>query len=436
MPYLLARRLEIPFMKSLPKWLDEGMGHIWLPYCQMKVAPPPLPVISTSHCTITLADGRTLIDGTSSWWTACHGYNHPHILQAMEAQLKQMPHVMFGGLTHEPALTLASRLVKHTPPGVSRVFFTDSGSIAVEVAMKMALQFWKNKGKPSKDRFICFSDGYHGDTFGAMSVSDPEKSMHKAFRHAVVRQYVVNIPTDEYSFQELDALLSHAHKEIAGMIIEPLVQGAGGMRFHSADVLAELHRIAKKYDVLFIADEIATGFGRTGSMFACDEAGISPDILCIGKALTGGAITLAAACSTEEIFTAFLSDDWESALMHGPTYMANPLACAAANASLDLFEREPRLQQAEAIESVLRSELAACESLTNVVDVRVKGAIGVVQLAPEVNVFSLRPKFVEHGVWVRPFKDIVYLMPPLVINENELKQLTRAVFEVIKKGPA
>jgi adenosylmethionine---8-amino-7-oxononanoate aminotransferase len=410
------------------------MPHAWLPYSQMKLAPAPLPVARTEGCTITLADGTKLVDGIASWWTACHGYNHPHIISAITAQAAVMPHVMFGGLVHEPALTLAARLAKLS--GLSRAFFTDSGSVAVEVAMKMALQYWKNTGRPSKDRFLCFTDGYHGDTFGAMSVSDPEKSMHKAFRHAVVRQYVVDIPTDEYGFSELDALLSGVHKEVAGMIIEPLVQGAGGMRMHGADVLAELHRLARKHDILFIADEIATGFGRTGNMFACDEAGIAPDIMCVGKALTGGAITLAAAIAAEEIFNAFWNDDRDAALMHGPTYMANPLACAAANASLDLFEQEPRLKQAEAIEAQLREGLAACRTLPSVVDVRVKGAIGVVQLAPEVDVHALRPAFLNHGVWVRPFGDIVYLMPALAIRPDELDVLIKAVHDVIKKGPA
>lgn len=419
-------------MISNPEWLSRGMAHIWLPYCQMSLAPPPLPVIKTEGSRITLSDGRELIDGIASWWTACHGYNHPHILQAMQRQLQTLPHVMFGGLVHEPALTLAERIINHTPPGVSRVFFVDSGSIAVEVAMKMALQYWKNNNRPAKDRFLCFTNGYHGDTFGAMSVSDPERSMHKAFRHAVVRQYVVDIPTDEYSFSELDSLLATASKEIAGMIIEPLVQGAGGFRFHSADVLAELRRLAKKHDILFIADEIATGFGRTGNMFACAEAGLSPDILCIGKALTGGAITLAATCATEEIFNAFLADDWEAALMHGPTYMANPLACAAANASLDLFEREPRLKQAETMEEKLREGLAPCAQHPKVVDVRAKGAIGVVQLAQEVNMYALRPEFIQHGVWVRPFKDAIYLTPPLNISDAELDMLTSAICRVVK----
>ncbi len=322
----------------------------------MKTAMPPLPVVSTQGCRITLADGRELIDGTSSWWSACHGYNHPHILAAMEAQLKIMPHVMFGGLVHEPALTLAKRLSAIAPAGLNRVFFSDSGSVAVEVALKMALQYWRNKGNSKKDRFICFHNGYHGDTLGAMSVSDPEKSLHKAFRNSVIKQYVVDIPADEYAFSEFDTLLSGVHGHIAGLIIEPLVQGAGGMRFHSADILGEMHRITQKHGILFIADEIATGFGRTGSMFACDEAGIAPDIMCLGKGLTGGAITLGTTLVQDAIFNAFLDDNPDFAFMHGPTFMGNPLACSAANASLDLFEREPRLAQVEKIEAAFAGE--------------------------------------------------------------------------------
>lgn len=417
---------------SAPNWYSQGLPHIWLPYTQMQLAPQPLAVASTRGTDIHLTDGRTLTDGIASWWSACHGYNHPHILECVEKQLHTMPHVMFGGLVHEPALTLAQRLCNLTPEGLNRVFFSDSGSVAVEVALKMALQYWRNKGKAHKDRFICFRDGYHGDTLGAMSVSDPEKSLHKAFRNSVIKQYVVDIPTDEYSFAELDSLLSAEHANIAGMIIEPLVQGAGGMRFHSVDVLAEIHRMAKKHELLFIADEIATGFYRTGSMFACDEAGISPDIMCLGKALTGGTITLGATLVQDEIFNAFLSDNPDFAFMHGPTFMANPLACAAANASLDLFEREPCRNQVDAIEQHLSQALEACRELPHVVDVRVKGAIGVVQMdSQHIDVYALRSRFVEQGVWVRPFKDIVYLMPSLSITPGHLQQLTDAVAAVL-----
>lgn len=419
-------------MACNPPWYDEGLPHVWLPYAQMQTAPPSLAVTGTQGSRILLADGRELIDGIASWWSCAHGYNHPHIRGAVEAQLQQMPHVMFGGLVHEQALRLAKRLCAIAPQGISRVFYSDSGSVAVEVALKMGLQYWKNSGRPHKDRFLCFRDGYHGDTLGAMSVSDPEASLHKAYRNAVIPQFVVDIPADEYAFQELDSLLASFHGQLAGMIIEPLVQGAGGMRFHSADVLAELHRLAKKHQLLFIADEIATGFGRTGAMFACEEAGITPDILCLGKGLTGGTMTLGATLTTDAVFAAFLSEAYDHAFMHGPTFMANPLACAAANASLDLFEREPRLRQVEAIEAQLRAELALCRGLPGVADVRVKGAIGVVQMAPEVEVMALRPRFVELGVWVRPFKDILYLAPALTISPAELSRLTGAIMAVVR----
>ncbi len=410
-------------------WYEHGLPHIWLPYTQMKIAPKPQAVAATEGCRIKLADGRELVDGIASWWSACHGYNHPHILAAMKEQLETMPHVMFGGLVHAPALSLAKRLAAMT--GLPRVFFADSGSVAVEIALKMALQYWRIKAKPNKDRFLCFRDGYHGDTLGAMSVSDPQRSLHKAFQNSVIKQYVVDIPSDEYGFAELDGLLAGVAGNLAGMIIEPLVQGAGGMRFYSADTLAELHRLAKKHGLLFIADEIATGFFRTGSRFACEEAGITPDIMCLGKALTGGAINLGAALASEEIYSAFLSDKFDDAFMHGPTYMANPLACVAANASLDLFEREPRSAQVETIEQQLTDELAACEGLAGVVDVRVKGAIGVVQIEPSrMDYYGLREKFIARGCWIRPFKDIIYLAPSFTISSNELSQLTGAIRDV------
>lgn len=402
--------------------------HIWLPYAQMQIVPEPLHVQKTEGCKIILEGGRELIDGISSWWSACHGYNHPHIIQEMQKQLNSMPHVMFAGLIHEPAQKLAKRLCDITPEGLNKVFFADSGSVAVEVALKITLQYWRNLGKNNKDRFLCFKNGYHGDTLGAMSVSDPEKSIHKAFRNSIIKQYVIDIPSDEYSFAELDSLLTALGSNIAGVILEPMVQGAGGMKFHSADTVAEIYRISKKHNILFIADEIATGFGRTGNMFACDEAGISPDIMCLGKALTGGAITLGATLATDEIFNTFLSSNPEDAFMHGPTFMANPLACSAANASLDLFEKEPRLKQVEQIEEQLIDELKPLEKNPNVLDVRVKGAIGVVQVdVSKVDVYALRKKFPDMGVWLRPFKDIIYIMPPFIISKKELSSLTTAI---------
>lgn len=402
--------------------------HLWLPYCQMKTAPEPQEALRTEGSKIFLKDGRTLIDGVASWWTAAHGYNHPHIVSEMKKQLDLMPHVMLGGLVHEPALKLSERLAKLT--GLPRVFFSDSGSVAVEVALKMALQYWRIKGMPHKERFLCFHDGYHGDTLGAMSVSDPERGMHKAFKKSVIKQYVVSIPTDEYEFAELDNLLGSFENDVAGIIIEPLVQGAGGMKFHSVDVLAELYRLAQKHGILFIADEVATGFGRTGNMFAVNEAGITPDILCLGKALTGGAIGMGATLASQTIFDAFLTDDPNDAFMHGPTFMGNPLACAAANASLDLFEKEPRLDQVAKIEEQLIAELAACEGMKGVKDVRVKGSIGVVEMESPTE--ALRPKFLEQNVWIRPFGNIVYVTPAFTISKDELSQLTNAITNVLR----
>lgn len=413
-------------------WKHKLQEHLWRPYAQMQTAPLPLPVARTEGCKIILEDGRELIDGIASWWTAAHGYNHPHIIKAMQQQLKMMPHVMFGGLVHEPARKLAEKLLQLAPGGMNRVFYSDSGSVAVEVALKMALQYWQNKGQAGKNRFVCFRHGYHGDTVGAMSVSNPEESMHKAFRSTVPMQYVLDIPADEYGLAEFEETMKAIQKQVAGVIIEPLVQCAEGMHFHSPDVLAAIYRTTKENNMLLIADEIATGFGRTGNMFACDEAGITPDILCVGKALTGGTISLAATLATEEVFYAFLSDDPEKAFMHGPTYMANPLACAAALASLELFETEPCLEQVEAIEEQLRRELAPCRRLTDVVDVRVKGAIGVVELAEgKINRGELIQAFIDMGVWIRPLLNVIYLMPPLVITSAELSKLTAAVFSAL-----
>lgn len=417
---------------SKSAWFSEGMEHIWLPYAQMKTMPVPLSVVGAEGVRLKLADGRELVDGVSSWWSVCHGYNHPHLVKAMTNQVNILSHVMFGGLVHDQALTLASRLCAVTPGNLERVFFSDSGSVAVEVAMKMALQYWHNKRKSNKNKFICFRHGYHGDTIGAMAVSDCEPQPYKAFKSTLSMQYVVDLPRDEYGFAEFTELLSGIHGTVAGIIIEPLVQGAGGMIFHSPDILAEIARLAKAHDILFIADEIAVGFGRTGTMFACAEANVEPDILCLGKALTGGMIGMAATLATDEIFSAFLDNKADKAFMHGPTYMANPLACAAANASLDVFEQEPRMAQVERIESQLRSGLAPCRAYNHVVDVRIKGAIGVVQLEEaRMDTIGLRQRFIEQGVWIRPFRDIVYLMPPLTIAESDLEILIAAVNTVI-----
>ena len=406
--------------------------RLWLPYTQMKIGSPPLRAVRTEGSRIVLADGRELIDGVASWWTACHGYNHPHIHHAVERQLAAMPHVMFGGFTHEPAERLAERLAALLPGDLNHVFFSDSGSVAVEVAMKMAVQFHLNRGVAGRTRFLAFREGYHGDTLGAMSVCDPEESMHAHFEGWLPAQLFAELPRSAEAAAGLDALLAARGGEIAAVITEPLVQGAGGMRFHDAATLATIARLAKVHDVLLIADEIFTGFGRTGTMFACDQAGVVPDIACLSKALTGGTMALAATIATDAVFDAFWSDDLAKALMHGPTFMANPLACAAANASLDLFETEPRVAQAAAMEAELLRGLAPCPELRGVVDVRAKGAIGVVQLAAPADREALKRSFVDRGVWVRPFGDIVYLTPSLNIGNDDLCALTDAVVSVLK----
>jgi adenosylmethionine-8-amino-7-oxononanoate aminotransferase len=412
-------------------WLTPGLAHLWLPYTQMQTAPAPLPVVASEGVRLRLADGRELIDGISSWWTACHGYNHPHIRAAVERQLAVLPHVMFAGLVHEPAARLALRLAALLPGDLERVFFTESGSVAVEVALKMAIQYWRNKDRPEKKRIVHFRHGYHGDTFATMALCDPEEGMHALFAGSMPDQIMAELPSDEPMRRAFDLLLETHGERLAAVISEPLVQGAGGMKMHDAATLAFIAGACERHDVLLIADEIMTGFGRTGRMFACEEAGVVPDILCLSKALTGGTLPLAATVARRHVFDAFQSDDPAAALMHGPTYMANPLACAAANASLDLFESEPRLAQVAAIECGLREELAPCRELGGVADVRVKGAIGAVELAGSIDLDALRRRFAELGVWVRPFGNVVYLMPPFVIAAEDLSTLAAAVRRVL-----
>jgi adenosylmethionine---8-amino-7-oxononanoate aminotransferase len=418
--------------KARPGWYDAGIEHIWLPYAQMKTARLPLPVAHTHGSRITLADGRELIDGIASWWTACHGYNHPHIREAVARQLADMPHVMFGGLVHEQALTLAARLAALLPGDLTRVFFSDSGSVAVEVAMKMAVQYWLNRGARGRARFVAFKGGYHGDTTGAMAVSDNEDGMHALFAGLLPPHIIVDLPEDEEKTAALETLLAAQPETIAGIMVEPLVQGAGGMIFHDAAVLKRLRALADKYDLLLIFDEVFTGFGRTGAMFACEETGVVPDIIAVSKALTGGTMGLAATVATKKVFDAFWSDEPTKALMHGPTFMANALACAAANASLDLFEREPRLAQVAAIEAALRRGLEPCRTMRGVRDVRVKGAIGVVELQRIEDVETLRARFVEAGAFVRPFGNIIYLTPAFTIRHEDLETLTGVVVKIVR----
>src|SRR5262245_5434358 len=415
----------------LPGWYDAGLRHIWLPYAQMKTVPSPLPVVRTQGPRIVLADGRELIDGIASWWTACHGYNHPHIRQAVEEQLALMPHVMFGGLAHEQAFRLARRLVALLPGDLSRVFFSDSGSVAVEVAIKMATQYWMNRGQRKKSRLIAFKGAYHGDTTGAMALSDLETGVHATFSGLLPNHQVADLPEGDAA-AAVEKLLATSNRAIAGIIVEPLVQGAGGMKFHDAAVLQRLRALADRYDALLIFDEIFTGFGRTGSFFACEQANVVPDIITLSKALTGGALPLAATIASDRVFDAFWADEQAKALMHGPTYMANALACAAANASLDLFEQEPRLRQVADIGLALERELAPCREFSRVKDVRVKGAIGVVELDRVDDLDGLRARFVEEGVFIRPIGNIVYLTPAFTITAAELKTLTDAVVKVVR----
>ena len=418
---------------ATPGWYTAGLDHIWLPYAQMKTASPPLAVAATRGSRIVLADGRELVDGIASWWTACHGYNHPHIRAAVEAQLALMPHVMFGGMVHEGALTLARRLSALLPGDLDRVFFSESGSVAVEVALKMAVQYWLNRGQSGRTRFVAFRGGYHGDTTGAMAVCDPDEGMHALFQGLLPEQIVIDLPVDDASIAAFDATLARHADEIAAIIVEPLVQGAGGMRFHDAAVLRRLRAAADRHDLLLIFDEIFTGFGRTGTLFACADAAVVPDIITLSKALTGGTLPLAATVARKRVFDAFWSDDPTHALMHGPTFMANALACAAANASLDLFEREPRLDQVAAISAALSDGLEPCRGLPGVKDVRVKGAIGVVELDRIDNLDALRQRFIAEGVFIRPFGSIVYLTPAFTIGEEDLTRLTSAIVTVLSE---
>lgn len=416
-----------------PDWVAQGQPHIWLPYAQMKTVTPPLPVVRSHGSRLELADGRSLIDGVASWWTACHGYNHPHIAQAVRAQLDAMPHVMFGGLTHEPALTLARRLAGLLGPGLDRVFYTDSGSVAVEVAMKMAVQFWLNQGERGRSRFVAFRGGYHGDTFGTMAVCDPDDGMHSLYRGMLAEHDIVDLPRDDAAYAALDQFLQARAPQLAGILVEPLVQGAGGMLLHDPEVLRRLRRLADRHGLLLIFDEIFTGFGRTGTMFAFEQAGIKPDIITLSKALTGGTLPLAATVASNRVFDAFWSDNPAHALMHGPTFMGNALACAAANASLDLFESEPRLAQAQALSQAMATGLEPCRDLPWVRDVRVLGAIGVVELNGITDREALKRRLVEAGVWVRPFGNVVYLTPALTIDGDDLAALTRAVVAVLRQ---
>jgi adenosylmethionine-8-amino-7-oxononanoate aminotransferase len=420
-------------------WLAFEGTHVWHPYAPLQGAHPPIPVRSAHGVILTLEDGRELIDGMSSWWAAIHGYNHPVLNAAARAQLEAMAHVMFGGLTHRPAAELAARLVEITPAPLQSVFFCDSGSVSVEVAIKLAIQYWHARRRPGKQRLLSVRSGYHGDTTGAMAVCDPETGMHHLFTSILPRHLFAPAPTCRCDAEWNDAdiapfreLIERHRGELAAVILEPIVQGAGGMRVYAAEYLRRVRALCDEFEVLLILDEIATGFGRTGTLFACEQAGIAPDIMCLGKALTGGYLTLAAVLTTTEV-SSTLSKNPPGAFMHGPTFMANPLACAVASASIDLLLASPWQERVAAIEAACRRHLEECRQWPGVADVRVKGAIGVIEMQRPVNLPALTARFVERGIWLRPFGRLVYLMPPYLIGSDDLEQLLDAMTVTVRE---
>ena len=407
--------------------------NVWHPYTSLTNPLPTYPVVAASGVKLKLADGRELIDGMSSWWTAIHGYNVPEINQAIRDQMEKMSHVMFGGITHQPAIDLCKKLVEISPEGLEKVFLADSGSVSIEVAMKMAVQYRHAKGHTERNKFMTIRGGYHGDTSGAMSVCDPHGGMHCLFSDFLPKHFFTARPQRRFEedcskedFAELEQFFKVNANKCTAFILEPIMQGAGGMWFYSPDYLLKIRHLCDEYDLLLIADEIATGFGRTGRLFACEHAGISPDILCVGKALTGGYVTQAATLTTQHVAKTICNGE-AGVFMHGPTFMGNPLACASANKSLELLLKSNWQGQVTGIERQLKQELFLLTNVRSVKDVRVLGAIGVVEMKKTVNVPDAQRFFVENGVWIRPFRNLIYVMPPYVIKENELRKLIEAI---------
>jgi adenosylmethionine---8-amino-7-oxononanoate aminotransferase len=414
---------------DVERLLSEDRQRVWHPYAPMPALVPPLPIIGAEGVSLRLADGRELVDGMSSWWAAVHGYGHPVLDAAIRDQLGAMSHVMFGGLTHAPAVDLARTLVEITPAGLEHVFFADSGSVSVEVAIKMCLQYQRSRGRAGKHRLMTWRGGYHGDTFGAMSVCDPDGGMHALWRDVLPQQVFASAPPSTFEtayVEELAKLVEEHADELAAVIVEPVVQGAGGMRFHDPRYLHVLRELTLAHDVLLVFDEIATGFGRTGELFAADHAPVAPDVMCVGKALTGGYLTMGATLCTEAVARG-ISDGEAGVLMHGPTFMANPLACSVALANIELLEEHDWRADVARIEAGLRAGLAPAARLPGVADVRVQGAIGVVQLERAVDVAAATAAAVERGVWLRPFRNLIYAMPPYAIGDDDLAAVADAI---------